>query len=98
MREPSSTLHLANNRVQRAVGVLRRAEVAQSRVRLVSEALHQRSRQPRLADARLTGEQHHLSLAALRFRPPPQQQFEFFFPADKLGQPARMQGLKTALD
>ena len=86
VREPSSPLHLADDRIEGAVGVLRRAEVAQARVWLVSEAFQQRSRQSRLADARFTGEQHHLAFAGLRLRPAPQQQFEFFFAPDKFSQ------------
>ena len=98
VRKSSGTLHLADDRIKRAVGVLRRAEVAQARVRLGSEAFQQRSRQSRLADARFTGEQHHLTFAGLRLRPAPQQQFEFFFPPDKLGQAARVQSLEAAFD
>ena len=44
----------------------------------------------------LTGEQHHLAFAGLCLRPAPQQQFEFFFPPDKLGQAARVQSLEAA--
>ena len=44
-----------------------------------------------------TGEQHHLTFAGLCFRPAPQQQFEFFFPPDKLGQAARVESLEAAL-
>jgi hypothetical protein len=39
-----------------------------------------------------------LTLAGLRLRPAPQQQFEFFFTPDKLSQSAGVEGLKTALD
>ena len=44
------------------------------------------------------GKQHHLTFAALCLRPAPQQQFEFFFPPDKLGQSGRVQSLETAFD
>ena len=44
-----------------------------------------------------TGEQHHLTFAGLCLRPAPQQQFEFFFAPDKLGQAARVQSLEAAL-
>ena len=40
VREPSRALHLADDRIKRAIGMLRRAEVAQSGVWLVSEAFH----------------------------------------------------------
>ena len=42
------------------------------------------------------GEQHHLAFAGLRLRPAPQQQFEFFFPPDKLSQAARVESLEAA--
>ena len=95
-RQSGGAFHLADDRIKRAVGVLRRAEIAQSRVRLAGEALQQRRRQPRFADASLAGEQHHLALAALRLGPAPQQQFEFFFPPDQSGQAARVQRLEAA--
>ena len=98
VREPSGAFHLTNDRVERAVRVLRRAEVSQARVRLASKAFQERSRQSRLADARFTGEQHDLPFAGLCFRPAPQQQFEFFFTPDKLGQAGCVQSLEAALD
>jgi len=42
LREPSGALHLANDRVRRAVSVLRRAAVAQARVWLCSKAFQER--------------------------------------------------------
>ena len=78
--------------------MLRRAEVTQARVRLGGDAFQQRGCQPRLADARFTGEQHHLPFAGLRLRPAAQQEFEFFFAPDKLGQPACVERFKAALD
>ena len=77
---------MTNDWIEGAVGALWGAEVTQARVWFGSEPVHQRSRQSRLADPRFTGKQHHLTFAALGFRPAPQQQFEFFFPPDKLGQ------------
>ena len=91
-----STLYLSDGRIKRAVGVLRRAEIAQAGVRFGSEAFQQRRRQSRLADTGLAGEQHHLTFAGLRLRPAPQQQFEFFFPPDEVGQAARVQSLEAA--
>ena len=64
VRKSSGALYLADGRIQCAVGMLRRAEIAQARVRLASEAFQQRSREPRLANAGLAGEQHHLAFAA----------------------------------
>jgi hypothetical protein len=39
-----------------------------------------------------------VAFAVLRFRPPPQEQIEFFFAPDKLRQAARVQSLKAAFD
>ena len=83
MRKSSSTLHLANDRKESAVGALRGAEVTQARVWFGGDAFEQCGGQARFADARFSGEQHHLAFASLRFRPTPQQQFEFFFAPDK---------------
>ena len=78
--------------------MLRRAEISQARVWLGSEAFQQRRRKSRFADAGLAGEQHYLAFAGLCLRPASQQQFEFFFPPDKLGQAARVQCLEAAFD
>ena len=94
--QSGGTFHLADDRIERAVGVLRRTEIAQARVRLSSEAFQKRCREPRLADAGLAGKQHHLAFAALRLRPAPQQQFEFFFPSDEVGHAARVERLEAA--
>ena len=76
--------------------MLRRAEVAQARVRLAGEALQKRSREPRFADTCLAREEHHLTFAGLCLRPASQQQFEFFLPPDERGQSARVQRLEAA--
>ena len=86
MHKSSGAFHLTDDRIKGAVGVLRRAEIAQARVRFAGEAFHERRSKPRLADTCLAGKQHHLTFAALCLRPAPQQQFEFFFPPDQLGQ------------
>ena len=96
VRQSGGTFHLADDRIKRAVGVLRRAEIAQARVRLASETFQKRGREPRFADAGLAGEQHHLTFASLCPRPAPQQQFEFFLTPDELGQAARVQSLEAA--
>ena len=67
-------------------------------MRLSSEAFQQRRSQSRLANPSLAREQHYLAFAGLSFRPASQQQFEFFFPSDKLGQAACVQGLEAAFD
>ena len=55
VRKSSGAFHLADDRIKRAVGVLRRAEIAQARVRFACEAFQQRRRKPRFADAGLAG-------------------------------------------
>ena len=63
--ESSRAFHLADERIKRAVRMLRRAKIAQARVRLVGDPFKQRCGQPRFADSGLAGEQHHLTLAGL---------------------------------
>ena len=96
VRQSGGALHLADDRIKRAVGVLRRAEIAQARVRFAGEAFQKRRREPRLADTGLAGEQHHLAFAGLCPRPAPKKQFEFFFPPDQGGQTRRVQCLEAA--
>ena len=95
MRKSGGTFHLADDRIERAVSVLWRAEVAQPHVRLGSEAFKQRGGESRFADPSLAREQHHLAFAGLRLRPAAQQQFEFFFPPDKVRQAARVKSLEA---
>ena len=51
--EACGTLDLGDHRMQGAVGMVRRAEIAQPPVRLAGDAFDQRARQPRFADAGL---------------------------------------------
>src|SRR4029077_1303011 len=94
----SGTLNLPNSRIKCAVGMLWRAEIAQSGLWLGSNSFQQRSRQSRFADARFTGQQYDLTFAGLRLRPAPQQQFEFFFASDEFSQSTSVQSLEPALD
>jgi hypothetical protein len=82
-REPGRPLELTDHREQRAVPVLRRAEVAEFGVRLLGEPLHQPSGEPGLADAGFTREQDHPALAAFRLRPAAPQQLDLLVPADQ---------------
>ncbi len=50
MREARSTLELIDNGIKGAVGVLRRAKVAQASVGFARKILHERSSEPRFAD------------------------------------------------
>ena len=58
--ETCGSFELHNRRVQRAVLVVRRAEVAQPDVGLIPQPLLEGSGQARLANARLAREQDHL--------------------------------------
>ena len=53
VRKSGGALHLADDRIECAVGMLRRTEVAQASMWLGGEAFQQRSSKSRLADARL---------------------------------------------
>ena len=59
-------------------------------MRFGSKTLKQRAVSRDFANTRLAGKQYHLSFASLCLRPAPKQQFEFFFPPDKLRQAARV--------
>src|SRR5438067_8585881 len=76
-REPGGAFELRNEGIKRTVLVVRRAEIAQAGVGLVCDPLGKRRNEPRLADARLTVDQHHPSFAALRLLPKAQQQLDF---------------------
>jgi hypothetical protein len=52
-------------------------------MRLGSDLLGKRRSEPRLADARLAGNQRHASLAALRQFPAAQQQLDFLLASDE---------------
>jgi hypothetical protein len=65
MRQCSGSLHLADNRIKRAIGVLRRTEIAQPYVRLDGDTLQECCSEPRFSDPGLAGQQHHLTLAVL---------------------------------
>jgi hypothetical protein len=83
--ETSGTFELNDCGVERAVLMMRRAEPAQTRAWLVLGRLVYGGGQARLADAGLTGEKHHLTLATLGFRPAPQKQVEFLIPSNESG-------------
>ena len=85
VRQSGGTFHLADDRIERAVGVLRGAKIAQAGVRFVDEAFQHRGRKPRLADTGLARQQYDLAFTALCSRPAPQEQFEFFFASDEVG-------------
>src|SRR5215472_17213748 len=67
-------------------------------MRLVAQALQKFGAQPRLTDARFTGQQHHLALAALGARPSALQQVELFRASDQRRHPTCVQRLEATLD
>src|SRR5262245_55099993 len=77
--------------------MVRRAEVAQPRVRLARDTAAYLRRQARLADPWLPGDRHNPPLAVLCLLPAAEQQVEFFITSDKR-YGVRSQCLETAQD
>ena len=96
MRQASAAFHLADDRIKRAVSVLRGTEVTQAGVRLGGEAFQKRGCKPRFANPRLARKQHHLAFTSLCPGPASKEQFEFFFPSHKRTQAAGVQRLETS--
>ena len=63
--------------------MVRRAEIAQPGVRFGGDPLGQRLGEAGLADARLSGNQHHPSVAGLCLRPAAEQQIHLLVAADQ---------------
>ena len=98
-RETSGAFQLRDGRVQCAVLVVRRAEVAQASVRLACKPLLERSGDARLADARLAGKQYNLTLAALGSLPAPEQQLDLLLAPNQRRLAAQgVQRLEAVLD
>ena len=76
---------------------MRRAVVAERRVRLVAEALEQRPDHARLADPRLARQQHHLAVAVLGPRPALEQDAELVLAPDQRREMLTMKRLEAAL-
>ncbi len=85
-REPQGALEIVDDRVERAVDVVRRAMEAQACRALFFQMPAQLAQDAALADARLAGQQHHLAFAVLRQVPALDQETEFVLAADKTGQ------------
>src|SRR5207248_1463172 len=81
-----STFDLADEREQRTVGMMRRAEIAQRGVRLALQALSERQRNVRLADPWLAGQHDHSTFALRGISPPPQQQLALLVTPEQLRQ------------
>src|SRR5262249_57606442 len=95
--EPRRPLQLDDERAKRAVGVVGRALVTQSRVRLTGDALGESRRKAGFADPRLARDQHNLPIALPGEALPFQQEIELVLAADEIGQTGGADRLKTAL-
>ena len=98
MREACGPFELRDKGMERAVLMVRRAEIAQPRVRPAFEPLAQRRGQPRFADARLARQQYHLPLARRGALPAAQQLVQFLLASDERRQRAGAQRLEPAFD
>src|SRR6202030_1459981 len=98
VREAGGAFELRDERMERAVLVVRRAEIAQPGVRLAFEALAQRRAQPRFADARLARQQYDLPLTRIGALPAAQQQVQLLLAPDQRRQVAAAQRLEAAFD
>src|SRR6516225_11968138 len=81
-RETGSTFELSDHRIEQAVLVVRRAEIAHADMGLGFDVLGKCSGEARPAGAWLAGEQHHSSFAAFRLLPAAQQ-LDFLLTTDK---------------
>ena len=93
--EPGGAFELGDERIECAVLMMRRAEITKAGVELASDLLGKCRGEPRLADARLAGDQHHPSLAGLRLLPATDQQLQLLGAADERHRP-RAQCLEAA--
>src|SRR5262245_50075290 len=77
--------------------MMRRAEIPQAGMRLARDVLGKRRREPRLADARLAGDQYHSTFPSLRLLPASDKQVDFLVTPDKRRR-LRAQRLEAAQD
>ena len=80
-RKPGGALHLADDRIERAVGVLRRAEIAQPRVRLRRRGAPAAPPSAATCRCRPRRRAARPGLRRLRLGPAPQQQVRVLLPA-----------------
>ena len=90
------TLEHPEHRIERAVGVVRRALAKHTNVQFTGDPGAQRLGQARFADARLAGEQHQLALAAAGELPTPHEQGKLQLAADQVGQRRVVRGGEAA--
>ena len=87
---------MVDDRVKRAVGVLRGAETMNTKIALALETFRKCERKAAIADAGLAGQQHGLALALSSLQPTAQHEFVLVFAADEGGHSARVQRLEAA--
>ncbi len=85
-RKAGGVFQLGNERVERAVAMVRRAEIAQPDMRFALDLLLECRGEAGLTDAGFTGDQHDLPFAFLGTRPASQQQLDFSIAPDERGQ------------
>ena len=95
--EAGRPLQLCDDRVERAVGVVGGAEMAQREVRLARQLLAKGAQQPRLADARLARDQDHLAVAVLGPAPALQQHGQLVLTSDQRRHALPMECLEAAI-
>ena len=93
--EARGPFELRNERVERAVRMVGRAEIAKTSMRLALEPRQQGFGNTRLADAGLAREQHDPPLAELGLIPAAQQQIDLLLPANEWRQRARRAAPRT---
>ena len=86
-----------NDRVQRAVGMERRTEMAQGGVRHARELVAQGPHEAGFADAWFAAEQDDLSLSLFRLLPAVQEKCEFVVAPDQRGRRHSVLGVEPAL-
>ena len=85
-REAGRPFELADEREQGAILVMRRAEIAQSRISLALDAVSEGLDQSRFPNPRLCRDQHHTPRTRFRLRPSTPQQLDFLLASDERGQ------------
>src|SRR5262249_49051433 len=83
-RETRGMLELANDRMERAIDVIRRALIAQRDMRFIGDELAEGLDNARLADPRLSQKHKDLSFTLNRLVPAIGQQGHFLIPADEV--------------
>jgi hypothetical protein len=81
--KPGSAFHLRKDWIECAILMVRRAEITQTDVRLIRNAIRERFGKTGLPDPGLAGNQHHTPTACLRLPLAAEQQVQFLSSADE---------------